>query len=366
MIRVRLQIGDGDILDTFEGWGFIYMDADERTEAPIKKREVSSYAEEAGERTDPRTVQDAFDYKVKFLIECPNRDLENANAKIAAFNKALYTTSYDSNIRTYKEIAFYNDYNRVRIIGLPEPIAQPTDFFRKQDGSALDCAQVELKIRVCDPSKCNFNTILLEDVYDPYTTTDELGVKWYKKNFVIDTIGKARISKPLNIREDLAEFVRTVNGEKVCYYNLTNAKKILKQIATYYGIESIATWCDPIYYMIVLGLCKIDPENYRTVWDAIPGGDWFVRGDVIATYPELGYYKDGEWQPDDVIFAVGEDESVETMPIKNILGDDYDDVNMDNMAIPLKITLPVHPSTPSLLSNVAAPMSLRKIAKAND
>lgn len=365
MIRVRLQIGDGDILDTFEGWGFIYMDADERTEAPIKKREVSSYAEEAGERTDPRTVQDAFDYKVKFLIECPNRDLENANAKIAAFNKALYTTSYDSNIRTYKEIAFYNDYNRVRIIGLPEPIAQPTDFFRKQDGSALDCAQVELKIRVCDPSKCNFNTILLEDVYDPYTTTDELGVKWYKKNFVIDTFCEARISKPLNIREDLAEFVRIINGEKVCYYNPTNAKKILKQIATYYGRESIEYIVDPIYYMFALGLCRIHPENYRTVWDAIPGGEWFVRGDVVATYPELGYYMDGEWMSDDVIFAVVDDEQFHAVPIKYILEENEDDFDMGNVAIPLKICF-VLQDTQSLSSNLAAPMSLRKIAKAND
>lgn len=160
MIRVRLQIGDGETLDTFNGWGFIYMDADERTEAPIKKREVSSYAEESGEHTDPRTVQDAFDYTIKFLIECPNRNLENANAKIAAFNKALYSASYNSDIRTYKEVTFYNDYNRVKIVGYPEPIAQPTDFFRKQDGSALDCAQVELKIRVSDPKKCDFSLAL--------------------------------------------------------------------------------------------------------------------------------------------------------------------------------------------------------------
>ncbi|MCM1216507.1 MAG: hypothetical protein NC209_03845 [Alistipes sp.] len=160
MIRVRLQIGDDEILDTFEGWGFIYMDADERTEAPIKTRETTSYAEEAGEHIDPRTVQDAFDYKVKFLIECPNKNLQNANAKIAAFNKALYTSSHNNDIRTYKDVTFYNDFNRVKIVGLPEPIAQPTDFYRKQDGSVLDCAQVEFKIRVSDPTKCDFNLTL--------------------------------------------------------------------------------------------------------------------------------------------------------------------------------------------------------------
>ena len=371
MIRVRLQIGDDEILDTFEGWGFIYMDADERTEAPIKKREVSSYAEEAGERTDPRTVQDAFDYKVKFLIECPNRNLENANAKIAAFNSALYTTSYDSDIRTYKEVTFYNDYNRVKIVGLPEPIAQPTKLYRRQDGRILDCAQVELKIRVGDPSKCNFDMYLQEvetpDIPDDSaTTTDSLGVKWYNAN-VQTPFGEFKLSQPLTIRQDLADFIRTINGERICYYSPDNTKKILKQIATNYEIESIAGWADPIYYMYVLGLSSIDPEDYRTVWNSI--GDQIGypnRGNVIATYPELGHYKDGQWQPDDMIFAVDDNESLMIVPMKNVLEGDDNGFDMSNTAIPLKIMLPVHPSTPSLSSNVAAPMSLRKIAKAND
>lgn len=159
MIRVRLQIGDGEILDTFKGWGFIYMDADERTEAPIKTRETTSYAEEPGEHTDPRTVQDAFNYTAKFLIECPNNELENANAKIAAFNKMLYNSNPHSDIRIYKEITFYNDYKRVKIVGLPEPITQPTNFYRRQDGRTFDCAQIELKIRVNDPKKCDFNMV---------------------------------------------------------------------------------------------------------------------------------------------------------------------------------------------------------------
>lgn len=159
MIRVRLQIGDGEIEDTFDKWGLIYMDADVRTEAPIKKRKTSSYAEEAGEHTDPRTVQDAFDYTVKFLIEAPNTNLLNANAKIAAFNKALYTQENGSDIRMYKEITFFNDYGRVRIAGIPDPIAQPESLYRRSDGRVMDCAQVELKIRVGDPSKCDFESI---------------------------------------------------------------------------------------------------------------------------------------------------------------------------------------------------------------
>lgn len=157
MIRVRIRIGDGAVEDTFAKWGLIYLDADERTEAPIKSRETTSYAEEAGEHIDPRTVQAAFDYTAKFLIECPNTDMQNANAVIAAFNKALYAQENGSDIRSYKEVEFYNDYNRVKIVGYPEPIATPTDFYRRQDGRALDCVQVELKIRVCDPTKCDFD-----------------------------------------------------------------------------------------------------------------------------------------------------------------------------------------------------------------
>lgn len=160
MITSRIQIAGGQILDTYEGYGFIYMSADNRTEAPIKKRDVTSYAEEAGEHTDPRTVQDAFDYKVKFLIEAPNQNLVNANAKIKAFNNALYTQQNNNDIRIYKEVTFYDDYKRVKIVGLPEPISEPTDFYRRQDGSVMDCAEVELTIHVSDPTKCDFNLSL--------------------------------------------------------------------------------------------------------------------------------------------------------------------------------------------------------------
>lgn len=157
MITARIQIGDGKILDTYTGHGLIYKESDTRTEAPIKKRDVSSYAETAGENIDPRTVADAFDYKVQFIVEASNKNLENANAIIAKFNQQLYTQKQDSAVRTYQEVTFYNDYKRVKIVGYPEPIDQPKDFFRTKDGKELDCAVVEFTIRVCDPTKCDFN-----------------------------------------------------------------------------------------------------------------------------------------------------------------------------------------------------------------
>lgn len=152
---MRIKIGDGAIEDTVAAHKLIYMEADHRTEAPIKKRDVTTYAEQAGDNTDPRTIQDAFDYKAQFIIDGQNRNLENVNAIVAAFNKKLYTQPSNSDIRTYKEVTFYNDFKRVKIVGLPEPIAEPKEMKRNNKG--CDFAEVELTIHVSDPTKCDFN-----------------------------------------------------------------------------------------------------------------------------------------------------------------------------------------------------------------
>lgn len=154
MINVRIKIGDGAIEDTFAAHKLIYMDADNRTEAPIKKRDVTTYAEQAGDNTDPRTVQDAFDYKVKFIIDGQDKDLKRVNSIIAAFNKKLYTQPADSDIRTYKVVTFYNDFKPCKIVGLPEPIPECKEFKKSRNG--YEFAQVELVIHVSDPMKCNF------------------------------------------------------------------------------------------------------------------------------------------------------------------------------------------------------------------
>ena len=154
MINVRIQIGDGAIEDTFAAHKLIYMDADNRTEAPIKKRDTTTYAEQAGENTDSRTVQDAFDYKVQFIIDGQDKDLKRVNSIIAAFNKKLYTQPADSDIRTYKEVTFYNDFKPCKIVGIPEPIAECKEFKKSRNG--YEFAQVELVIHVSDPTKCNF------------------------------------------------------------------------------------------------------------------------------------------------------------------------------------------------------------------
>ena len=150
-----MQIGDGAVVDTYERWRMIYVDADERTEAPIKKRATTSYAEEDGEHTDSRSVRDAFDYKVTFLVEGVAGDLNSVNGHIRQFNNEI--VSRDGDVATFKQIKVYNDYNGVMIAGLPEPIAEPQKMYKTKAGEDSDCAVVELTIRVSDPSECDFN-----------------------------------------------------------------------------------------------------------------------------------------------------------------------------------------------------------------
>lgn len=165
MIRVRLQVGDGEIHDTYNKYGLMYLNSDNRFSAPTKGFATSTYAEESGEYIDPRTVDDAFDYKVKFCLETPNRNLESVNAKIRALNELMFTqgakaaTGRDG-VKTFTTFTFYNDYKRTKIVGTPQPIAEVDEGdLRKYtiNGIAHDLAVIELTIRVNNPSLCDFD-----------------------------------------------------------------------------------------------------------------------------------------------------------------------------------------------------------------
>lgn len=156
MIRSLIQIENGVVRDFYDAFGFIYLDADERT-APDEKEDAStSYAEQTGENRDGRTVDAAFDYTASFLVEAPNKDTTNVNLKIKEFNQAIREQTSGSNIKRKREIAFYNLLNRVKIVGTCEPIAEPKSVYHSNRYGELDYAQIELKIRVSDPSKCDF------------------------------------------------------------------------------------------------------------------------------------------------------------------------------------------------------------------
>ena len=147
-------MADGDILDTADNYGLVYISADSRFDAPIKEFEKTSYPEQEGENIHPVTVSDAFDYKTTWFIQA-NGSLGNANAVIARFNSLLYTQ--DGDIKTFKQVTFYNDYKKVKIVGTPAPIQEATEFWRDSQGKQHDVVCVEWVIRVSKPSLCDFN-----------------------------------------------------------------------------------------------------------------------------------------------------------------------------------------------------------------
>lgn len=155
MIRVRLKIGDGAIVDTETAYGFIYLDSDKIVGAPSKGYESTSYPEEEGEHIIPKTVDAPFDYKVKFFIQASS--LENANDRIADFNALLFTPVTGKDTKIANVVEFYNDYKRHKIVGYPQPISEATDFWRDRKNQLQDIVIVEFQIRVTKPSLCDFN-----------------------------------------------------------------------------------------------------------------------------------------------------------------------------------------------------------------
>jgi len=135
-------------------YGLVYLDSDKVTGAPSKGFESTSYPEEEGEHIIPKTVDAAFDYKVKFFIRATS--LKDANTLIKEFNAALYTTAQGSDVKTYSQVEFYNDYKRHKIVGYPQPIAEATDFWRDMRNQLNDVVVVEWTIRVNKPSLCDF------------------------------------------------------------------------------------------------------------------------------------------------------------------------------------------------------------------
>lgn len=160
MIRVRIKIGDGQILDSQE-YGLVYLDSDKRVGSESKGFESTSYPEEEGEHIIPKSVDAPFDYTAKFFIQADS--VNSANAKIDAFNKLLYTQETGSSVKTYKQVAFFNDYKRHKIVGYPFEIAEATDFWRDPKNQVNDVVVVEWKIRVVKPSDCEYKTPFTED-----------------------------------------------------------------------------------------------------------------------------------------------------------------------------------------------------------
>lgn len=155
MIKVRIQIDGGMILDSDEAYGLVYLSSDHRFDAPLKEMESTSYPEQSGKNINPKTVMDAFDYTVRFFVRAEG-SLKNANAIISSFNSTLYKQDADG-IMTFNRVVFYNDYKRVKIVGIPHLISEATDFWRDDKGKTSDVVCVDWVITVDKPEECDFN-----------------------------------------------------------------------------------------------------------------------------------------------------------------------------------------------------------------
>ena len=161
MITARIRIADGPIKDTQE-YGLVFLSADNIIGLQQKEFEKTEYPEQEGENLLPKAADAPFEYKMKFFIKAGT--LGDANNIISAFNAQLYDREGD--IKTYKQVYFYNDYKRVKIVGYPKEIANADTFWRDPTGEVTDVVVVEWIIRVSKPSLCEFKTPFSDDSSD--------------------------------------------------------------------------------------------------------------------------------------------------------------------------------------------------------
>lgn len=154
MIKSRIKIEDGKIYDFESMFGFIQVNSDTIFAPPLKPFEQSSYPEQSGVNILPISVEDSFEYKATFFVDA-KRGINNANWKIAEFNKAI--VSNEDGLKRVKQITFYNDFKKIKIVGYPQPIQKATEFWRDSKGRLHDVVCVELVIKVTNPTLCNFN-----------------------------------------------------------------------------------------------------------------------------------------------------------------------------------------------------------------
>ena len=155
MIKVQLKIENEAIYDTCEKYGLVYLSADTIFSPPIKDMEKTSYPEVDGENIIPIVLYKPFDYNIEFFVQA-SQGINNANNIISNFNKKL--TKVDSfGRRIFKEVTFYNDYKKIKIVGYPSLIQEATEFWRDKSGKTHDIVCVKWTIHVVDPNKCDFN-----------------------------------------------------------------------------------------------------------------------------------------------------------------------------------------------------------------
>lgn len=159
MMRADIQIENGQRQDTRDAFGMIYLSSDKLFAAPTRAYEATSYAEEAGEHIDPRTTEEAFDFKITFVTEVTGGQIESGlhvNTCVAALNNALFSKPANSDILTARKVTIYDLTKHRKIVGYPKRISEPRedDVFYSHN---QEFAVIELNLRVTDPKLCDFD-----------------------------------------------------------------------------------------------------------------------------------------------------------------------------------------------------------------
>ncbi len=124
------------------------------------------------------------------------------------------------------------------------------------------------------------------------TFRDELGIEIFKTPVINDDTIQVLYcaAKPLSIHPELASHIRTINGKRICYYNKQNAELILNQILNKYPANA-----DEFASYNILGNLALGNRSRDCFQINVDDGQ-YIKGELITTYPNMGYYIHDEWK----------------------------------------------------------------------
>lgn len=147
---LRIQVGDGPIIQAEEAYGVYLTEGDIRLPLPIRNYEVQEYPETTAVDIYPVTKFEPFDYTVKLC--CVAKGSDDVNSVIQQLQSLFLTPS--GGMMRANVISIYDDYRHTKMVGYYKSIAS-TEFGRTESESFL---YFDLTIYVSDPSKCEINT----------------------------------------------------------------------------------------------------------------------------------------------------------------------------------------------------------------
>lgn len=217
MMRADIQIENGERQDTRDAFGLTYLSSDKLLAAPVRAYEATSYAEQAGENIDPRTTEEAFDFKITFCTESidPRVSMRRTSTLIKKINDALFSRTQGGDIMTARKVTIY-DYPRNRVIvGYPKPITEPEDdqYFISR---SQEFAVVSLNLRVTNPNECDFD----------WEESISNSVEWYGIEYdtvvsspICTRIGNMNLHRSLPIQSRMRGCLLDDDGNVVKYLN---------------------------------------------------------------------------------------------------------------------------------------------------